>query len=340
MVSEYQKHISPLFQLIVFCIAVVPLLFFLHNAVYTFNAHDANPELFAHKTAMSSENRVIMGLFISDFLRFDITKNKIVFNGTVWAEFNPGIVSLDMVKEFSFRKGTIIQKGEPIIEKRGKSLFVRWPVRVKLHLDFNYRAFPLDNHTLFIMLVNDKLDASEVQFASDPDNFVLSPEAHLSNWQIIDKHVHTGYSCVQLEEHKSDKEVCVPCIKLALDFRKHDLRHVFSILLPLLLIFFLTLFSFSFDAQKYFDTLISISIGGITALLAYRFVIESLSPDVGYFMLSDYLFILFLMAVFAVFFFNTTILHLEQRAKKIAICLLHLLVVGGCCLLFYGALSI
>jgi hypothetical protein len=339
MVSREKRHVSPLFQLLVFCVAWLPLCAFLYLALHTFRVHDAQPELRVnnHSTAKHS---VKMGLYINDFEQFDLAKQTLVFNGIVWAEFDPTVLSFDLVKQFSFEKGKIIDKGEPSIETRGTVTFARWPLRVKLHVNFNYRAFPLDNHVLFIVLENNKLIAPEVMLVSDTSCFEVAQGARLVNWEIVNERVENGHACVQLQDNSLEKQICSPRILFSISCKKHDLRHLLSILLPLLLIFFLTLFSFSFDVEKWFDTLISISMGGITALLAYRFVIESLSPDVGYFMLSDYLFILFLVAVFAVFFFNTTILHLPARTKKIAICLLHAFTVCGCGLLFYWTLGI
>lgn len=337
--SVDHKHISPLFQLIVFCVALVPLLFFLYGTVQHFHAHDKRPHL-AEYTPDTSRKKVTMGLYISDFIRLDTIKHKVAFTGIVWAEFNPKEITLDEIKDFSFDKGKITYKSDPVIEQRGAKTFVRWTVRVRLHIDFNYRAFPLDNHQLCIILANDSLDASLVQFVSADENFIIANSARLPSWKIIGKHVNVGHSCAQLQEDMVNKSVCAPRVLFLVDCAKNDLRHLFSIILPLLLIFFLTLFSFSFEVERRFDTLISISFGGITALLAYRFVIETLAPDVGYFMLSDYLFILFLVAVFAIFFFNTTILHLSQHTKKIAICLLHAFVVGGCGALFYWTLMI
>lgn len=340
MTSVTKNHISPFFQIAVFLIAAIPLLFFIWATLSRFHAHDARPGLISYEQGAPFANTVKMGLFITDFATFDIAKNKIIFNGIVWAEFDPNKATLATVSDFSFDKGVILKRGKPIIEERGALTFVRWPVRVKLRINFNYRAFPLDNHQLFIELTNHELNATDMRLVGDKSGFSLSSSAELSNWKIANKHVEDGYVCVNLQEQSVEKKICIPRIIFTIDFRKFDLRHLFSILLPLLLIFLLTLFSFSFDVEKFYDTLISISIGGITALLAYRFVIESLTPDVGYFILSDYLFILFLIAVFLVFFFNTTIMHLSQRTKKILICLLHAFVIGGCGLLFYWTLGI
>lgn len=340
MTSVTKNHINPLFQIGVFLISTSVLIMFLWGTLSKFHAHDNKPTIVPYNAQVKPTHAVTMGLYITDFARFDLGKNKLVMNGIVWAEFDPKVVSLDVVSDFSFNKGEILKKGKPVIEKRGDLVFARWPVCVKFFVCFNYRAFPLDNHQLFITLTNHELNAHDVKLLSDKKGFSLSPAASFSNWRIVDRHVESGYICVDLQEKNSEKNFCIPRVVFTLDCRKFDLRHLLTILLPLLLIFLLTLFSFSFDVEKFYDVLISISIGGITALLAYRFVIESLTPDVGYFILSDYLFILFLIAVFLVFFFNTTIMHLSQRTKKILICLLHLFVVIGCSLLFYWTLGI
>ncbi len=93
-----------------------------------------------------------------------------------------------------------------------------------------------------------------------------------------------------------------PRVIFALDYTPTGLRQLVSIILPLLLIFSLTIFTFSMDPEPYYRSILTLSSGAVTGLIAYKFVIENLSPKVGYFMLGDMLFFLFLTMTFVIFF--------------------------------------
>ena len=69
------------------------------------------------------------------------------------------------------------------------------------------------------------------------------------------------------------------------------------------------MFLFSLDPKKYREAIMTISAATVPAILAYRFVIETISPKVSYFMLSDHIFSLFLFLSFLVF---VTIFYFEN----------------------------
>jgi cytochrome c oxidase subunit IV len=83
--------------------------------------------------------------------------------------------------------------------------------------------------------------------------------------------------------------------------------------LPLLLIFYLSIFAFSIKDIVLAGTLI---LGSTSGLLAYAFVIQTISPLVGYFMLSDYLFIFVLMSIFIIFLITILYAVPEHIASK------------------------
>ena len=120
-----------------------------------------------------------------------------------------------------------------------------------------------------------------------------------------------------------------------MEFSRFGTRQLISILLPLLLIFYITVFCFSIEPQ----TSIGLSTGSMTAIIAYRFVIENLSPASGYFMLSDYLFFLILSACFITFFLNVLdvfLFTIPMNIKKAGIIGIHGFVIAvSCYLLMY-----
>jgi hypothetical protein len=162
----------------------------------------------------------------------------------------------------------------------------------------NYADFPLDDHTIYLVLSNHFFSPSEVIFHSDRSSFNVT--ALITGWRAVDHAVETGFNTVVLDKFDDRKITSFPVAIFSIDFSRNAMRYVLTILLPLMLIFYLVLFSFSVEP----GTSISLTAGGITGMLAYRFVIENLSPATGTFMMSDYLFFLFLAGSFFVFFLN------------------------------------
>ena len=92
----------------------------------------------------------------------------------------------------------------------------------------------------------------------------------------------------------------------------------------------MTLFSFSFVYNQHLTDVPSIAAASIPALFAYRFVIESLSPNVSYFMVSDYLFFLYLLLSLLTFLSVSRALNEPVRIKKLIIIGLYALMLVGC----------
>lgn len=276
---------------------------------------------------------VKVGLTITNFSVFDIIKNEFVFTGTIWFEFDPSITSLETIKQFTFEKGEVLAISEPTTKIIGENLFASYDIRIRKRENLTYSYFPFSAHTFNVILDN-RASPGEIVYKSSAADLVVSPEAIPSGWRLTDEHVFTGYSTSALEEVNKDKAIFHPRVVFAMDFNLQSLRHLLTILLPLILMFYITTFSFSMDPEYYYRSIISLSIGGVTAMLAYRFVIENLSPKVGYFMLSDSLFFLFLTACCGIFLINTKTLELNNRSKQLATLLLHVFVVGGMFALF------
>ena len=79
--------------------------------------------------------------------------------------------------------------------------------------------------------------------------------------------------------------------------------------------------------RKERDILVTMTTANIAALVAYRFVLESLTPKVGYPTIADYFFFLFLSNTFMIFMINCVGPYLTRRQKKIISIVVQVLVV-------------
>ena len=268
---------------------------------------------------------MVVGLLIDQFINFEMVTNKFTFDGTVWFKFNPGAISLDSLEKFSFVKGTIKKKSEPHISLIDDKMLVKYAVRVEFISDLNYQDFPLDSHSLYIELINEAVSPSEILFESSRREFSVNDPVTNSGWQLVDTAVKTGYLTSRLDPYDPRQDSTYPVALFSLDYARNSIRYTLLIIFPLALIFYLMFFSLSLRLTS----AIGITSSGITAILAYRFVIENLSPKTGFFMISDYLFFLFLAATICSFIVNVieAKFQIKSRYKKIVISVLHIITI-------------
>ncbi len=304
--------------------------FLIYRSTREFLSQDALPELLpiVPQTLEQMGHPAIakVGLYVKDFTEFNMLKNEFEFSGILWFLFDPSIISLKTLGKFSFEKGKILSVSEPTTRLVKGKLFARYDIRVSFKTNPTFVNFPFDSHSLYIIMDNNSVTPGEIAFQSSYNEFALSPEIAITGWDVYATRVYSGYSVARLEKLNRESDVAHPRVIFAIEYVHSGVRHAMLIILPLLLIFFMSMFTFSIDSS-YYKSITSISSGTVTAMLAYRFVIERLSPPVGYFMQTDYIFFLFLIAVCITFFINVGLSDIRQKYSKIIVTLLHLMVI-------------
>jgi len=213
----------------------------------------------------------------------------------------------------------------------------------------NYKFFPISSHRLYLTLNNLSLSSDTALFDVKPETFSVSKTLYINGWQYLDKGVVSGFKSLELNtqdvaqeksfqgktfqgktfQRKTFQRKTFPRVIFAIDFIGTGFRNLLLILLPLLVIFFVGLFMLGIDPTKYYSSIVAGVSATITALLSYRFVIETLSPDSSYFMLSDHLFDLILVLNFMIFLVGTVFLNRLEKYRGLLIVLFHLILISG-----------
>ena len=249
------------------------------------------------------------GLYIKDFSTFDVVHNKFIVDALVWFQFDPTVISLETVEKFSFEKGTILQRSAADTKVINGELFARYIVRVAISSTLNYQFFPINDHRVFLVMVNEFVTPNEMRFKVSESGFFIAEEIYTQGWRPVDRQVRSGYTIAKLDRYDPKKVVRHPRVVFSIDFAKAGLRKILLILVPILLLFFIGLFSLFFDHESGARAILSLSVGSLSGLLAYRFVIEKLSPEVGYFTFTDYVYTIVLGLIFILFLFNMYIIR-------------------------------
>jgi len=228
------------------------------------------------------------GLFIKSFPGFDIIKNDFILDGVVWFEFNPSLISLETLGEFTFDNASKVTKSKPDIRLLHDTLYVKYNVSVSFSANLDNQFFPMNDHQLFIVMINENFLPTEVVFHVDNSCFDYSDDMDTRDWVLDGKNVESGYMELQLDEF-SGRKMSYPQVIFTLNLKKRGLRKAALIILPTLMILFLgTTTALPYATKSVI--FISIAITCVTGLIAYRFVINSISPNVGYFTFTDHFF--------------------------------------------------
>jgi hypothetical protein len=338
-IHRNNRLVSPWFQVILIAVSLIIIGYSFYVRINSFRPQDPmpiikiiNPAAFKNFGGFASE--VNVGLIINEFEVFDLVRNDFVFTGELWFSFVPGTISLATLEKFSFARSEILNQSKGRTRLVDDKMFVQYAIRVRMKSPLILKSFPLNSHRLYITLDHLYTSPSEILFSPSFQHFNINANSLMFGWRIIDRHVATGYVESILDPFDASKTISHPTALFFIDIIRGGIQYPLTLFLPLLLIFFVIMFSFSIKKS---ETRINLAVGGVTGILAYRFVIGSLSPQTGYFMLSDYLFFLFLMVSIFIFLINIIDIHyrpLEIKAKQFIVFAIYALVSAATLYLF------
>jgi hypothetical protein len=268
--------------------------------------------------------RIKTGLYVNNFLAFDLIKNNFVISGIVWFNFDKTKVSQAQLEQSVFSKGeaelqaVLADDAKPIVHEDGNVVYAKYPVQIKFMSNLNYKLFPFDSHRLYMTLNNMHFDNDKFLFEVDKDDFMLSKNIKTDGWLHTDKQVQSGETTKTIS---ATKKTSYPRVIYAIDFVRNSFKDVILLIFPLLITLFMAMFTFSYDHQVYRTSILSVCTAAVGAMVGYRFVINNVAPKVPYFMLIDCLFNLFLIMAFTVFLIN--VFNLFKTCRGAVLLALH-----------------
>lgn len=312
----FERIVAPMYQVGALIIVVILILLLSVAPFYRFVTLEPVPPIFSVTPKQVKEwggdaTEVTVGMNIINFAKFDVVNNEFVVDAIVWFEFDSALVSLETIEKFSFDKGEIVKKSISNTKVIDDKFFAQYNVTIKFSSTLAFQFFPWDDHRIYLTLTNKFVSPSEIIYQSYISGFIISEGAFVSGWKLVGKNVIAGYSESYLDENDGKKVVLNPSVLFSLDFSRSGAQHIFLILVPLFLMSFLGFFSFAFREPP---LMFALSLGSVTAILSYNFVIQGMSPHTGYFLFSDLMFILFLGLATTGFLLNVLVLNGKNRS--------------------------
>jgi hypothetical protein len=309
---------------IVFFISFLIILFFIF-LVYL-NARTLRDPLPSHlflKPQVSSGVastfcEIKTGLIIEEIVSFDAGKGELEFEGLLWFEFDSTRISVDLIDKFVFERGEILYKSDPEPQSKGGGIIlIKYLVKVKVKTVLDYSFFPFDNHHIYIVLTNLFLLPFEAVYTASYSDFDIEPNIAISGWNYKGKAVYYGISPVMKSARELQKSH--PQVIYLVDLQKKGLGTLLTIIIPLLVMFYISLIAIMRTESTVLlkgDAInwnYSLAIGNLAAILAYRFVIQGLAPNVGYLTIADYLYIYILIVSLISFVFPFASLYIKEN---------------------------
>lgn len=313
---------TPTAEFVGLAIVAIAMILLARHSFLSFSSSEPSPKVFSATPKQVKEwggntTEVLVGLHVNNFPEFDIVNNHFTVDAIVWFEFDPALVSLETVEKFSFDKGDIVKKTTSDTKVIEGKFFAQFNVTARFTTNLLFEMFPLDDHRVYLTLTNKFVSPSEMIYRAYISGFTLSEDMFVAGWRAVDHNVLTGYSEAHLDESDLKKVVLNPKVVFSIDFKRFGTQRIFLIFMPIFLMFFIGILSFVFDPIKERRNSIGLALGSVTAMLSYRFVIQGMSPQTGYFLLSDHIFTLFLSLAFMCFILNIIFMQYESFTARL-----------------------
>jgi hypothetical protein len=327
------------YQVVLISLSTLFCLYLFYEKSVEFTSTDPRPE-FNILTPDSVQNflgasigsKVEVGMHIENFQEFNLRDGTFAVDLIVWFKFNPSVISLETIGQFTFEKGKIEEKSKPKTKLINGFMLAQYNVRLRFTANLDFRLFPFNDNRIFITLINKQVSPGDLIFESYKANISLSKNMLIAGWQTTNNSVVTGYTEALLDSNDPTTKVFYPIAVFFIDFARTNARQAFILLLPLFVLIYILFISltFSFD---YYTSRLTMASANIAALLSYRFVIEGVAPKTGYYMLSDHIYNIFLVLAFIIFLLNIALREKGTATVRgwILICLHTILI----CAIYY-----
>ena len=274
----------------------------------------------------SSFSIIKTGFILSGVPLVNPKDNEFVVEGFLWFEYDPARISLENISKFSVMNGDIEYKSEPKVEVRGNNLLVKYLVKIRFSSKLDYSLFPFDNHRIYFTLINRFFNPHETTYVTTKTNFVVPKNISIPGWEITGHQVVFGTS--PKIESLGDLYETYPQVIFILELQKNSLGTIFTIIVPLFIMFLIALASIlqtsvirgGYGKENFNWNHYNVSIGNLAAVLAYRFVIQTLSPEVGYLTVCDYFYIFVLCAAVVSLIMPFVAIYVSYKISRIISC--------------------
>lgn len=265
-------------------------------------------------------SNVSVGLHISNFSTFSFNERQFLIDAIVWFKFPSGTIAIKTLERFTIQSafmqenGDLLFRSKPSIQLAGDDVIVSYYVQTVFTTLVNFKYFPMGGHTLNIVIQNRDVTPEQVCFNTQEDTLTLEKKTFFA-WNVTSTKTDAGYIESALNTKNTDLKTTYPAAVFSIAFETPNKNNLFSLFLPLFLIFLLLLFSFFYDiaASERIATVTAI----VPSLILFKLVINSMAPQTAFTTHIDYFFYgLALLSLFVLFFQMFVALSIQKNKDE------------------------
>lgn len=326
--QDYAKNMtgSKTLQMVLIAIFSLVFLYIIQKPFRSFKSTDEAPAIISLTPQKiinfgGFPSEIVCGAYIREISEMDIINNKLAMNLTIWFRFNPKAISLARIGQFTIDNAETSNKSEPITRADGNLVVALYDIKANLSLRLDYKNFPFDDHIINLSITNHNLSPYEAIFESSKTNLMIDEKIDISGWKIVDRWVKTGFIEDILNPKNRASSRIHPKVIYSLSIHRVGARHFITLIIPLILIFFIAAFTLAFDPT---ESTVGIAIAAISAIVAQRFIMETVSPQSNSLMISDEIFLIYLFLSCIIFFITVFAGKISGFLKNIITILLYI----------------
>lgn len=297
----------------IFVIAIIYGLFY--RKQQKFLCSDPIPVLKPYSNLFCMDTPVVQtGILIKDIPKVDINKNFVIINALIWFKFNPSIVHLETLENFSFLNCINLEKKLAHLSVTQEETYVEYDVRISFSNIFDHLYFPINDHQISIVLVHEKLSTDEIIYDTSGTAIQFDKNVKAEDMNVIGGSVEAGYlEKINIAEN-NEKSFFYPAVMYSIFLKKNGLKNIRLIIIPLVLIFGISLVVCLLAALQPEQNYTSTGITTLTLIMAYRYVIMQISPKVSYNTLTENVYNLSLLFTFINFILLISVVTFEKKS--------------------------
>lgn len=310
LINKVSFFSNPKYQIIPIAFFTISFAYFINDLINSFKSLENFPVAIKKNEKIIKNSSINVSFNIQNFSEFDIQNDLFNLAGTIWFKFDPKNFNEADIENFSFESGEIKEKIKIIDEKFDNEQILGYSIKVSLTYKFEYHLFPIDDHKIYIIFKNDKLNNNKISFVSD--DLTIDKNIEIHDWKLYKIFHYDGKLEKQIPFNNQKFEQ--PVIIYEIDIMRSGFRDLLVILIPLFAMLFMGFIMFSYVQPKNFDSnIMAINYAMIASFITYRFTVDTIMPKRSYMTLADYIFLFaFIFSIFIFYFSCFTSQKLEK----------------------------
>ena len=267
-----------------------------------FNKPETTNNIRYLETIPPQAQQVKTGIFALNVYDFNISSHTYYLDFYIWFKWKGEIdptENLELsngVEQWGMSSVPIYPEPEKLPDG---SYYQIWRVNSRFVQSLNLHQYPLDHHSLNILVENYRYTIDQLVYLADSEESGYSDDLFLPDWKIRDFNIAnmvrdypTNFSDPRMENNHQ-----YSVIQYSLNIDRHLSFFIWKLLLPLIIVIAVSWSTFLLNPQN-FDSRITLP---VTCLLTSVFLQQSYSanlPDIGYLVLLDKIYVIVYILIF------------------------------------------